>query len=145
MFPLLNIYSENTPRKYKITCSHGNSFISSLFATPICGGGESSKFPFMETNWCLFPSEYHVAIQKGKDAMNCFGRSEKKARWRIKKESKNIYIFIAYLLAYFYTNKQKSKFINVNGHQQADMKWRGSMRGCSLSAYLLNRCDSEVA
>ena len=45
-----------------------------------CAGGESSKFPLMETNWCLFPSEYHVAIQKGKDAMNCFGRSEKKAR-----------------------------------------------------------------
>ena len=56
-------------------------------------GGKSPKFPLMETNRRLFPSEYRVAIQKGKDAMNCFGWSEKKARWKIKKESKNIYIF----------------------------------------------------
>lgn len=34
---------------------------------------KSSKSPFMETNWCLFPSEYHVATQKGKDTMSCSG------------------------------------------------------------------------
>lgn len=64
---------------------------------------------------------------------------------RLRRRVKIYIFFIAYLLAYSYTNKQKSKFINVNGHQQADMKWSGSMRGYRLSVHLLNRCDSEVA
>lgn len=56
---------------------------------------KSSKSPFMETNWCLFPSEYHVATQKGKDTMSCSGWGGKKARWESKKESKKNLLLIS--------------------------------------------------
>lgn len=135
VLPLLNIHSENTPLKYKVTCSHGSSFISSLSAAPICWRKSHLNPRSWKLTGVCSPVSTMWPRRTGKTLWAALDEAERKQGGRVRRGVKETYCL--------FLHKRKKKFINVNGHQSVD-RWqrRERIRGCGLSVYLSYSCDS---
>lgn len=102
VLPLLHIHSENTPLKYKVTCSHGSSFISSLSAAPICWRKSHLNPHSWKLTGVCSPVSTMWPRRRGKTLWAALDEAERKQGRRVKE------IYCLFL------HKRKKKFINVN-------------------------------